>query len=240
MKPDFDRLAQTNEESGGHGRLRGLRWALAAPSLGLALLLSPALTRADEGGLFDVSGVLSGMSFAGGPALWIPMRPTGHFASPGHVGVGASGGVFIGVDTGVALALASGFDPAHDAWTFGGRAGYEFRNGLALQLRYDYLGLAPHFTTPPASPTQIGSAGVRYSIPFLIPLPFFEAMWGPSFNGDSVSIAGGLGVGASVPIGRHLRIDASVRDWITPIDDQVHQILTFELGAAVSFASPGH
>jgi hypothetical protein len=54
-----------------------------------------------------------------------------------------------------------------------------------------------------------------------------------------VSVAGGLGVGGSIPIGRHLRIDLSVRDWITPIDEQVHQILTFELGAAVTFASPG-
>ena len=168
------------------------------------------------------------------------MRPIGHFAPAGRVGGGPSGGVFVGVDTGVALALASGFDPAQDAWAFGGRAGYEFRNGLALQLRYDYLGLAPHLTNPSTSPMQIGSAGVRYSIPFLVPLPFFEAMWGPSFNAGSVSIAGGVGVGASVPIGRHVRIDASVRDWITPIDAQVHQILTFELGAAVSFASPGH
>ena len=28
-------------------------------------------------------------------------------------------------------------------------------DGLALQLRYDYLGLAPHLTNPPASPMQI-------------------------------------------------------------------------------------
>ena len=66
-------------------------------------------------------------------------------------------------------------------------------------------------------------------------------MWGPSFSANgSVSVAGGLGLGGSVPIGRHLRIDVSARDWITPIDHQVHQILTFELGAAVSFGSLGH
>jgi hypothetical protein len=67
-----------------------------------------------------------------------------------------------------------------------------------------------------------------------------EALWGPAFHGDTVAIAGAIGVGGSVPIGRHLRLDASVRDWITPIDGQVHQVLTFELGAAVSFASPAH
>lgn len=37
-----------------------------------------------------------------------------------------------------------------------------------------------------------------------------------------------------------LRIDVSVRDWITPIDDRIHQIFTFEIGAVVSFASPAH
>ena len=212
--------------------------AFSASCMTLVVLLAPRLSFASGGGLGGIEGALPGLALGLGPLSSVPLRPIGHFASPGRLGGGPSGGVFLGVDTGVSLALASGFDPSQQGWTFGGRAGYEFANGLALQLRYDYLGIAPHLTDPPSGPTQIGSAGVRYSIPFLIPLPFFEALWGPAFHGDSTSIAGGLGIGGSVPIGRHVRIDASVRDWITPIDNRIHQILTFELGAAVSFASP--
>jgi hypothetical protein len=206
----------------------------------LAVLLAPRPARADDGGDLDLSGVLSGASLSASPASWLPMRPIGHFVSAGHAGGGGPrDGFFVGVDTGVAVSLPAGYDPALRAWTFGVRTGYELRSGVALQLRYDYLGVAPHFTVPEVGPAQIGAAGVRYSIPFLVPLPFFEALWGVAVNGDAVSVTGGLGVGGSVPIGRYLRLDASVRDWLMPIDGQVHQVLTFELGAAVSFGGPG-
>jgi hypothetical protein len=207
----------------------------------VALLLVPRLSFAYGGAFPGAFGALPDMGVSLAPLSSIPMRPIGRVASPGgQIGGGPAGGFFLGVDTGVSLALAAGYDPAEYAWTFGGRFGYETRSGLAAQLRYDYLGLAPHLTNPPTARTQIVSGGLRYSIPFLVPLPFVEALWGPAIHGDAVSIAGGLGLGGSVPIGRHLRIDASARDWITPIDNQVHQIFTFELGAAVSFASPGH
>lgn len=229
--------APGEDGSSGSARRRRSRW-LPRPLLAGLLLAWPSL--AYGGGASGIDGALPSMALAFGPLSSIPMRPIGHFRSPGRSGGGPTGGFFLGVDTGVSLSLASGYDAVQQAWTFGGRAGYELPNGLAVQLRYDYLGLAPHLTDPPMGRTQIGSAGVRYSIPFLVPLPFFEALWGPAFHGDKVSVAGGLGIGASVPIGRHLRLDASVRDWITPIDDQIHQILTFELGAAVTFASPSH
>lgn len=240
MKTDFKNLARARDDSSSPALRRRTRRSVLALPLAVALLLAPRVSLAAGGGLFGIDGALPTMALGLGPLSSIPLRPIGHFASPGHSDGGPSGGVFLGVDTGASLALASGLDPTQQGWTFGGRAGYEFPSGVALQLRYDYLGLAPHLTDPPTGRTQIGSAGVRYSIPFLVPLPFFEALWGPAFNGDSVSIAGAIGVGASVPIGRHVRIDASVRDWITPIDDQLHQIFTFELGAAVSFASPRH
>jgi hypothetical protein len=204
----------------------------------LVLLLLPRPCFAAGGAFAGTLGALPDMGVILAPWSSLPLRPIGHWASPGRIGSAPSGGFFLGVETGVSLALASGDDPAQHAWAFGGRAGYELPNGLAVQLRYDYLGLSPHLTDPPLAHTQIGSAGVRYSIPFLIPLPFFEALWGPAFHGDKVSIAGALGIGGSVPIGRHVRIDASVRDWITPIEDQAHQILTFELGVSLSFASP--
>lgn len=236
MNTDSKSLLRSSDDASRPTRGQRAPRLLLASSFAVTLLLVPRLSRAYGGGLYGTEGVFPSLGL--GPASSIPLRLTGHFASPGRIGGGPSGGVFLGVDTGVALALASGSDPSQDAWTFGGRAGYELANGLALQVRYDYLGLAPHLTDPPMGRTQIGSAGVRYSIPFLIPLPFFEALWGPAFHGDAVSIAGGLGIGGSIPIGRHLRIDASVRDWVTPIDDQVHQVFTFELGAAVSFARP--
>jgi hypothetical protein len=209
-----------------------------APCLALAALLVTGVAHADDEGISDPSGVLSGSSFAM-PVSSLPLRLVGHVGSPGHAGHGARGGIFLGVDTGIALAVASGNDPMRDAWTFGVRGGYEFPNGLALQLRYDDLGVEPHLTVPPSSPVQIGTFGLRYSIPFLFPMPFFEAMWGPSVYGGSVSLGGGFGLGLSFPIGGFVRIDASARDWLMQIDDRVHQILTFEGGVAVSFGRLG-
>jgi hypothetical protein len=177
------------------------------------------------------------MTIGLGPLSTLPLRPIGHFASPGHVGTGPSGGLFLGVDTGLSLALPSGYDAAQDAWAFGGRFGYEFADGVAVQARYDDLGLTPHLTRPPEGSMQVGSVGARYTFPFLVPLPFVEALWGPAFHGDTASVSGGLGLGASIPVGRHLRFDVAVRDWITQIDDQLRHTLTFEVGAAVSFAS---
>lgn len=211
----------------------------ATSGLALVVLLAPRLSLADDGGDHELSGALSETSLVAGLSSWLPMRPVGHFRPAGHQGGGPHGGVFIGIDTGLAVSLPAGTDPAERSLTFGARTGYEFPNGLALQLRYDYLGVAPHLTSPPTSGAQIGSVGVRYSIPFLFPLPFFEAMWGPAFNGAVASVAGGLGVGASFPIGRHVRVDVSARDWVMPIDGHVRQIFTFTLGSSVSFASPG-
>ena len=220
---------------------RGGSRRLTAPGLALAALLAPGAARADDEGLPDLPGTISGASLAGGPASFLPLRLVGHVGSAGHAGHGPRGGLFLGVDTGIAVAIASGDDPMHDAFTFGVRGGYELRNGLAIQLRYDDLGVKPELAGPPSSPSpvQLGTFGVRYAMPFLFPLPFFEAMWGPRVYGGSVSLGGGLGLGASFPIGGFVRIDASARDWLMEIDDRVRQILTFDVGLAVSFASLG-
>ena len=235
MRPDCESLVRRSNESKGYGRRLQVPAGL---TLALTLLLSPTAARADDGSR-TMHRVISPRVFVGGPRILIPMRPIGHFAPAGRVGGGPSGGVFVGVDTGVALALASGFDPAQDAWAFGGRAGYEFRNGLALQLRYDYLGLAPHLTNPSTSPMQIGSAASSYSIPFLVPLPFFEAMWGPSFNAGSVRSRGGRrsrGLRPHRPARAHRCFGARLDHADRRPGPDPH----VELGAAVSFASPGH
>jgi hypothetical protein len=239
MKPDLrmERL-ESGDESTCPPASRA-RW-LAAPGLALAVIIAPRPARADDLVAPDSDAAFSGTSLAAGLSSRLPMRLVGGFRPAGHHGGGGGprGGSFLGVDTGAAISLPAGGDGAERAFSFALRTGYELPSGLAVQLRYDYLGVAPHLTMSPTSPTQIGSAGVRYSIPFLFPMPFFEAMWGPAVDGRTVSIAGSLGAGASFPIGRHVRVDASVRDWITPINARLRQILTFELGVAVSFASP--
>jgi hypothetical protein len=245
---DTERLARQRGESRGSRLAARPAIALAAPCLALATLLAPGAARADDDeGASDLSGVLSGASLAGGLGSFLPpLRLVGHVGSPGHAGHGPHGGFFVGVDTGIAVSIASGDDGMHDAFAFGVRGGYEFANGLALELRYDDLGVKPQLSAsqlsgppPGTSPLQFATFGVRYSMPFLFPLPFFEAMWGPAVYGGNVTLGGGLGLGCSFPIGSFVRIDVSARDWLTQIDDRVRQVLTFDAGLAVSFGSLG-
>ena len=191
MRPYGESLVRRSNESRGYGRRMQVPAGL---TLALTLLLSPTVARADDdGSLNDASDDLP-RCFCGRSRIldshaayrplltgrprrrrikrWRLRRRRHRRRARARVGLRSRTGC-MGVR---------------------GRAGYELQwSGAPTPLRLPRP-RAP-FTSPPPTPMQIGSAGVRYSIPFLVPLPFFEAMWGPSFNAGSVSIAGGLGVG---------------------------------------------
>ncbi len=141
------------------------------------------------------------------------------------------GGLFLGADSGVATILPSGKDSAHAAWTFGARGGYQWRSGVALQARFDDLGVE----APSGGPTLLtATAGLRYSLPFE-PMPFGEVLVGPAIFGSQVTPTVAVGVGISLPVLRHLVFDLSVRDWVMDVDSAVRNVLTGELGVSVIF-----
>jgi hypothetical protein len=143
----------------------------------------------------------------------------------------APSGLFVGADTGWAVMLGPGSEPAPNGWAFGARLGYQWRSGLALEARFDDLGVDP---PTGGGSLLVGSGGVRYSLPFLV-MPFAEALVGPAFNGSHVTPGAGVGLGASLPVVRHLMIDLALRDWIVDLDGAVRNIPTVELGVAVGF-----
>lgn len=156
--------------------------------------------------------------------------------SHGHGGR-APHGWFLGADTGWAwfvgmpqtIARASS-TPQSDAWCFGARAGYQLASGLAIQARFDKLGV----DAPDRSGTlDAVSVGVRYSIP-IVPMPFAEAMIGPTFHGSDASASAGVGVGVSLLVARHVAFDGTVRDWIVDLDG-VHHVPTVTFGITAGF-----
>ena len=173
---------------------------------------------------------------AGADDLTRPMLayPTGGaFAAGGHAGGRAPSGPFLGIDGGLGVTVATGARSSEDAWTFGVRLGYQVRNGISVFARYDDLGVRPVPTND--ARLQAASFGVRYSIPFLVPLPFLEVMAGPAFGAaDPVKPAAAAGLGLSLPIDR-ASIDLSARDWLVSLDGSLRQTLTFQLGLSVVF-----
>jgi hypothetical protein len=167
------------------------------------------------------------------PALFA--RPMGGWTSGGSSAGGPIGGALAAVELGWATLLPGGGDPAHGGLTLGARAGWQFANGLGVHLRYDELGVEPSFLS---SPLQLATAGLRYSVPFLDPLPFAEVQAGPAFVGGDVTFGAGAGLGVSVPVGRHVLVDAVIRDWLVSIAGELRQTLTANLGLTVTFASP--
>ena len=156
----------------------------------------------------------------------------------GHSGGRGPRGFFFGADTGWGW-LVGGSDVAarsttprdDNAWCFGARAGYQLRSGLAVQVRYDHLGV----TAPDASgPMSFATAGVRYALPMEIE-PFAEALVGPSFHGSDVSMGAGLGIGLGVILTRHAVFDVTARDWLFDIRG-VHHVPTVTLGLSAGFA----
>ena len=207
---------------------RRLRKILAALALSCAAFVSPRVSAADEGTMALI---------ALPAALYMPLPSA---VLVGAVGGGsgavsrAPSGVFAGADTGLAIMVGSGQDAARDAWSFGARAGYQWRSGLAVQGRFDDLGVGP---PTGGGSLLVASAGVRYSMPLVV-MPFAEALVGPAFNGTHTTPAAGLALGVTLPVLRHLAFDLSVRDSIADVDGAVRNVPTFQLGITVGF--PGH
>lgn len=149
-------------------------------------------------------------------------------------------GFFLGAETGLALStgtdvLAPGAREQASSgswWTFGARAGHEWENGIAVQLRFDDLGTR---AGDGANAISIASAGVRYSLPFIV-MPFVDAMVGPAFENGQSSFAAGVGVGASLLITRHLAFDVAFRDWMTDLGGGgIRHIPAVTVGIQISF-----
>jgi hypothetical protein len=127
-------------------------------------------------------------------------------------------------------------DPSQGAWAFGARVGWAFDNGLALHLRYDDLGVKPAHSS---APLQLATAGLRYSVPFLVPIPFAEVDVGPAFVAGDVQAGAGAGIGLSLPLGPLVVVDVAGRDWLVPVAGTLRQTLTAGLGLTVTFAMLG-
>lgn len=182
--------------------------------------------------------VLAGERTAGADGLVPIVAPPPPLAvlSATHGGGGgvvgrAPRGPFVGADAGGAVMLARGEDPSRGAWAFGARAGYQWRSGVAFDLRFDDLGL----DAPDGSgPLLVGSAGLRYGFPLVV-MPYAEARLGDAFYGPHSSVAAAIALGLAVPVFRHLALDLGARDWIADLDGRVRHTPTFEVGLAVGF-----
>jgi hypothetical protein len=162
---------------------------------------------------------------------------TGTFASGHGSAAGVPHGWFLAAEAGVAWRVgasdvaARSTDTPHDrSWTFGARAGYQLASGLAVQARFDRLGVT---AADASGRLSAAAAGVRYSAP-LFPLPFAEVLVGAAFHaGDQAPVAA-LGIGGSIPLTRHAQIDVSLRDWLVDISG-VHHIPTATVGITAGF-----
>jgi hypothetical protein len=171
------------------------------------------------------------------PSILLPARLVRPPIAPaGRVGDGGGDGVFLGVDGGWSIALPARAEPAAGAWGFGVRTGYAWRNGLALQARYDDLGVHPTLGDPSTSPLQIGSIGARYAVPFAL-APFGEALVGAAFDGNDPRLTAGAGLGLMIPVARHIAVEAVARDWFVPGRDELRQVVVVRLGLTVGFGS---
>lgn len=179
-----------------------------------------------------------------GEAIGRLIHGVGH---AGHRGTLAEEeGAIFGVDIGGAFPIA-GATEARDSVAFGGRVGYQFRDGIALQARFDSLGVTQ--TLINNSQLMFATIGMRYTFPFLFPLPFVEAMIGPSFVNSSPSVGqvgaseqvdfgAGVGLGASFLLSRHVSIDVSAHDWLSPVGGSLLQVLTVQAGVSLSVGGP--
>lgn len=160
---------------------------------------------------------------------------------------GPEDGAVFGVDVGAALPLPSGGEESRPSVALGVRAGYQLADGLAFQARYDDLGFAPSLIAN--SQLMFATLGMRYTFPFIIPLPFVEAMVGPAFVNSNVplgqgsgleivSLGVGFGLGASFLLSRHLSIDVGARDWLTPVAGNLLQVITLQAGLGLSVGGP--
>lgn len=164
----------------------------------------------------------------------------GGFSLPG----GPREGFLIGVDLGAAIPIPTGGLESQTSVALGARVGYQLRSGLSLAFQYEDLGLAP--TLVDGTQWQIAALGARYEFPFLIPMPYVEVAVGLSFvnanaplapgqGNVSVEPAGGLGVGMAIPFGHHFAIDVGARDWLTPVNGTLLQVISLQAGIELIF-----
>jgi hypothetical protein len=75
---------------------------------------------------------------------------------------------------------------------------------------------------------------MRYTIPLIV-MPFAEAHLGAVTYAPHVAFAGDAALGVAVPVGNHLEIDATARDWIADVDGATRHVPMFTLGLVVGF-----
>ncbi len=197
--------------------------------------------------------VAAELALASGPgdASGLLDEAEGRLLHPGsggyHVAGGPPSGYLFGLDVGAALPLATGGVESQANLSLGARLGYQFANGLSVAFRYEDLGLAPDLVD--SAQFQFAALEVRYSFPYVFPMPFIEAAAGLSIatanaplrlGGGSVSVGpgGSVGLGVSFPLTHHFAIDVTGRDWLAPLSGQLFQIFTIEAGLAFAFGGP--
>lgn len=166
-----------------------------------------------------------------------PAILTGGFGG-GHSGARAPHGFFLGADTGWAWRVGGTTDVVarevvatrSNAWCFGARGGYQLASGLAVQARYDHLGVA---APDDSGALSFVSAGVRYAFPMEIE-PFAEAMVGPALHGSTTSPGAALSVGLAVLLSRHAAFDLAARDLLVDLGG-VRHIPSITLGISAGY-----
>lgn len=162
----------------------------------------------------------------------------GSFGGSSGGGGHAPHGWFLGADTGWAWLVGAStvversaiIHPTSNGWSFGARAGYQLVSGLAVQARYDHLGVdAPDDNVG----LSLVSAGVRYTLPAEL-APFAEVMVGPALHAATTSPGAALALGLSVLATRHLTFDLTGRDVVVDIGG-VHHVPSVTLGITAGF-----
>ena len=189
---------------------------------------------------FTATLVTIGIAFAGAAAHAdpddeprFPVRTllTGGAGGGGGMVARAPAGWMLGVDAGWAELRPSEGDPGQDAPTYGVRVGYELPSGLAVEGRFDDLSVdSPTGTGPLLSV----AGGLRYGVR-LVPMPFVEALAGLAIYGPHTTPDVGIGVGASVLLGRHVMLDATLRDWIADLDGRLCNVPTLTAGVSIGY-----
>lgn len=172
---------------------------------------------------------------SGSTARSAEARPVGGFGAAGHVGAGPADGAIFGVDGTWGALVGQGSAPSESGWGVGVRGGYAFASGLELHLRYDDLGAAPTAARPPI---QLGTAGLRYTVPILFPMPFAEIDAGPAWLPEGVVFGASGALGLTFPVVNHVLIDLAGSDWLLPLGGELRQTLTVGLGLAITFGGP--
>jgi hypothetical protein len=160
----------------------------------------------------------------------------GGAGSAGRFAAGPEAGLLLEVEGAWAATLPSPADPGQQGWGFGARAGWALQSGLSVHARYDDLGTEPSGVRPPL---QLATAGLRYSVPFLVPMPFAEVDVGPAFVGGGVNPGGGAELGVSLPVARSLLVDLAAHDWLVPVAGVLRQTLSVGVGLAVTLPIHG-